>query len=238
MYFCSVGVNGRISISAFLPTVRFFLFLLYFQFCESFLCPLWHFFWLDFPKHIISFPSATLTCGKASAKHRLPSAACCTVSTVCQYKLIGSVLIFISFRLGVDNHHLADDIRAVIIGNTVGNSKRCFIKAVLFLLRFYKLDLCLYSVCKHLHRFQIIVRTNSFRTPRGRQGIVIRTVTDHKGIFFRLIYPKQHFLFADINALLNLIRACHSFFLTHSHPPVAVFLSSCLKSSAYIHRRK
>ena len=95
--------------------------------------------------------------GKAGAKHRLTSAASRTVSAVRQYKLIGGMLIFIAFRLGIDNHNFADNAFPLIIGDTVFHGENSLVKGIFCKLGSGKLHLCLYSVKEYLHGFQIIV---------------------------------------------------------------------------------
>ena len=94
------------------------------------------------------------------------------MTAVCQYKLIGGVLIFIPFRLGIDNDHFPHDIVVPVIGDTVLYGKNGLVKGELRKLGFGKLQLRLHSVKEYLHGFQIIVRANGFLRPQiGRAHV-------------------------------------------------------------------
>ena len=180
-----------------------------------------------------------LACGKASTKHRLPSAANRPVSAVCQYELIGGMLIFIAFWLGIDNHNLADNAFPLIIGDTVFHGENSLVKRIFCKLGSGKLHLCLHSVKEYLHGFQIIVRADGFRCPRNAHRIVVGAVAHHKGVLFLFIHAQDNLFIPKVDAVFHLIRANHSFFLTHSAAPFsAFFLFARLKSFGYRHRRK
>ena len=180
-----------------------------------------------------------LACGKAGSKHRLTSAASRTVAAVRQYKLIGGMLIFVPLRLGVDDHNLADNAFSLIIGDTVFHGENGLVKGIFCKLGSGKLHLCLHSVKEYLHGFQIIVRADGFRCPRNAKGVVIGAVAYHKGVLFLFIHAQDDLFIPKVDAVFHLIRANHSFFLTHSAAPFsAFFLSARLKSYGYRHRRK
>ena len=76
------------------------------------------------------------------------------------------MLIFIAFRLGIDNDDLAHNVTHTVIGDTMLLCKYGLVKREFGKLRFGAVNLRLYSVNKNLHCFQIIVRSHTLCRPR------------------------------------------------------------------------
>ena len=176
---------------------------------------------------------------KAGAKDCLTSAAGGPVSAFRKYKLVSSVLIFISLRFCIDHNHLAHNAFIPHVRDTVSDCKGGRVKLEFFQLSSCLFDLCLHTVTKKLHGFQIILCSYGFCWPWCGKRIIVIAVADYIRMFRTFIDTENNFFLSDVDTLFHSIVADHPFFVIHQHHPFFVFSCSArLRFFGYRHRRK